>query len=129
MVNQPFSKICERCEKRYLTFESDKNFCTDTCKFKKLYCQKRKVKDISLAKADKQCKNCGEPTKNKFCNTQCCDLYLRNQKAQERLKKSFIDLDKPKKKGLSYDELNRRAEWKRLNYDESWMYKNNRNKI
>jgi hypothetical protein len=121
MPPQVFNKICERCEKRYLTYEEDKNFCTDNCKFKKIYCEKRKIKDTPLTKADKQCKHCGEKTKTIFCNKQCQYAYDRLRSKQKTVKKSYENRDKSKRRRISFEELNRRSEWKRLNDDESWL--------
>lgn len=113
--------MCERCEKHYLTYEEDKNFCTDQCKFKKLYCQQRNVKDVKLTKADKQCRNCGEWTKQVFCNKQCEYAHRRKEYQEKSIKKSCENREKSKKRRISFEELNCRAEWKRLNDDESWL--------
>lgn len=121
MPQKVLNKVCQRCNKHFLTYEADKNFCTDECKFKKLYCQHFNVKDHNFDAKVKNCQHCGEISRFKFCNKHCANAYARKEYKKESIKKSCEDREKPKRKGISYEELNRRAEWKRLNDDESWL--------
>lgn len=106
-----FNKLCERCGKNYLTYDKEKNFCNDDCKAKKLYCKKFKIKDRIRELQAKNCKYCGEPSKFTFCHKECKYAHERKERADARALKSREDFVKPKRKGISYAELNRRAEW------------------
>lgn len=134
MPIQVLKKCCERCGKAFFTYENDKNFCNSNCEAKFKYAQHFNI-DEKLIEHDSVCAFCHEEihtkgrNKSKFCNKKCERGFLNQQSRQKTIDKSLKETDKQKKKSISYDELNRRAEWKRVNDDESWMYKRNRERI
>lgn len=131
MPRQVLKKMCKRCEKTFFTYENDKEFCTDICQHKKAYAEHFKVKDTPLTYKIKQCFHCGEDSRKKFCNLHCQKQHGKKQRAQahnDRIKEGKETI-RPKRKGISYEELNRRAEWKRVNEDYSWLYQKNRERI
>ena len=115
---------------------SHKKFCNENCEKKYAYAIHFN-KTEKLIEHSSTCLFCNEEihTKGiiskKFCNRKCAREFLNQTRRQKTIDKSISKepIIRPKKKGISYSELNRRAEWKRLNEDESWLYRSNRDKI
>lgn len=117
MPLKPERKNCVHCLRSFLTYEKDKKFCSQDCLVKRAY----KV-HFGIAKEyqEKFCKWCGvqiASTNSKaFCDKVCKNKF----QVHKRLSKNMNDMEwKEKKKGrkVSYEELNRREEYKRL-YDD-----------
>lgn len=120
-------KHCKRCEKTYLTYEFDKDFCTDVCKHKHAYAEHFNIKD-ELTYSIGNCLYCGEESRKKYCNLHCEKAHQKEKRVENSITR-IKNNDKPRKNGLSYEELNRRAEWKRVFDDGDYLYRNNRERI
>lgn len=108
---------CTRCGKGFLTYLEDMVYCNTDCKAKHAYEIQRNYKPKEYNKHD--CLSCGGGLNGnrKFCDRICRNAYNRAEAQQERIVAANTREKKPRKKGgLSYEELNRRAEYKRL-YD------------
>jgi len=126
-----YKKSCPRCGKGFLTHDNTMEFCNQNCSAKHEYYKMYPHKDASPTREGK-CTCCGAHLNIKgrgflmFCNEHCKRSYTN---AENRKKTTAKSSNKPRKKGLSYEELNRRAEYKRVFEDESWLYKRNHNRI
>lgn len=122
-------KHCERCKKVFLTYESDKKFCTHTCEVKYTYCNHFNLKD-RLKEATNTCCFCGEISRfPKFCSEICKKQHDKT----ERLKRSCENFLKEKKKKprkkADFEASNLKAERARAFDDSYWRYRINREKI
>lgn len=109
-------KCCEWCNKSFMTYEENKIFCTDTCIAKKKYSELFYLK--KPIQRSHPCRECGdEILKNgtEFCNHKCRQKY----KYKNLPKKQKDPSKKNNRKAISYDELNRREEYKRV-FDDEW---------
>ena len=124
---------CKHCNKSRNTYNPDMIFCTPECEGKFKYYetmapvskmvagQKSRLKSTLLF----PCEACGKETSNKrFCSHECIALNRRKIGREETLEKTKEKfLEEKKRKGISFEELNRIAEWKRLHDDERWLKK------
>ena len=108
-------------------------FCTSECEGKFKYYetmapvskmvagQKSRLKSNLLF----PCEVCGKETsKKRFCSHECIALNRRKIGTDATLAKTKEKfLESKKRKGISFEELNRIAEWKRLHDDERWLKK------
>ncbi len=122
---------CKHCNKARQTYDASMQFCTSECQTKFKYyeamCpisatvrgQKARLKNHIL----KACACCGQETsRRKFCSDSCHILHrakLKRDATTARSKEKFLE-DK-KRKGVSFEELNRQAEWRRVFDDDSWL--------
>ncbi len=118
---------CKHCNKSRNTYNPDMIFCTSECEGKFKYYetmapvskmvanQKSRLKSNLLF----TCEACGKETSNKrFCSHACVALNRRKIGTDSTLAKTKEKfLQEKKRKGISFEELNRRAEWKRVFYD------------
>lgn len=111
-----FKKQCKRCQKNYLTYEADKEFCNSLCESKHKY-EEIFPRNIPL-QATKNCAFCNQETLSKFCNLHCKKNYQKQQRTKNSAEVFLRDKDKNKKL-LPYHVLNEMAERKRL-YQDSW---------
>lgn len=106
-------------------------FCSSTCKGKKEYFDKLSRTSTAVQKQKSMlkcnilyvCEECGqESSSKKYCSTDCRKSGLNKKGREKTLKKSAqtFTKEKPKPK-YSFEALNRMAEWKRLNDDETWL--------
>jgi len=124
-------KSCKRCGKPFFTYENDLEFCNDDCRAKYDYSIKLNKPEL-LKVNSSNCAYCREPIDlrgkctQKFCNS-LCRKNFKNKESRDKRSKN----PKPKGTGkkLSYEELNRRAEYNRVFDDHDWIYRQNRNKI
>ena len=112
-----FRRSCERCKKFFNTYETDKFFCTDLCRSKKIYCEIRGIEDTKLKKQIHDCIICERETTNKKYCSKRCQQIVKNKKQKE---KNALKEKKPRKK-VSFAWLNKMEEWKRLNDDNRWL--------
>lgn len=118
---------CKHCNKSRNTYNPEMNFCTPECEGKFKYYeimapvskmvanQKSRLKSNILF----SCEVCGKETSSKrFCSNECIALNRRKIDRDATLAKTKEKfLEAKKRKGISFEELNRRAEWKRVFYD------------
>ncbi len=121
MKNKILRKNCLRCVKNFLTYEEDKVYCNSDCESKAVY-----EKHFGCVKTfkDSVCECCGLRVKGstKYCSKDC-DNSIRRQKLAEKrelINKEENILGKSNLKKVSYTELNRRLEYKRL-YDDFYI--------
>lgn len=117
MKSKVWTRDCVRCGKGFLTYLEDMIYCNSLCKGKHEYEKKLKVKTPEFKK--RPCPSCGMGLKGNrnFCDKVCRNAFNRAEAQQEKTIAANLKEKKPRKKGgLSYKELNRREEYKRL-YD------------
>ena len=131
MAPSLLNKYCKRCEKSFFTYDDSMVFCNHTCEVRYKYYEKFPNQDKSKIK-EGNCHYCKEQiirrgvTHLKFCNEHCKKKFVN----QENRKRSLGNpKTASKRKKVSYEELNRRAEHKRVFEDHSWLYRHNRDKI
>lgn len=118
MAPQVLRKCCVRCGKGFLTHSEELIYCNTTCEGLHKYEMNRKIKK----KYNKHfCLSCGGGLNGvrKFCDRVCKNAYNKAETEQDRIIEANKKEAKPSKKRgcLSYEELNRRSEYKRL-YDD-----------
>lgn len=135
MSNQ--RKQCCNCRKIYIG-DGYKESCTRECYFKKKYAEKMnkriKVKDVY----SKICLVCNESFECnskaiKYCSFGCAKAVKtgRPTSQEDKIKAAnakWLEPTKPRKKGKSYAQLTREAEWRRVWDDESWTRNFNANR-
>jgi hypothetical protein len=138
MAPSLLNKYCKRCEKSFFTYDDTMIFCNHTCEGRYKYFERYPKQDKSKIK-EGNCYYCKEPIKRrgvahlKFCNEHCKKKFINQENRKRSLSnpKTALEgsLGNPKRKKVSYDELNRREEHKRVFEDHSWLYRHNRDKI
>ena len=122
---------CKHCNKIRHSHDESMEFCSTSCKAKLEYYEKMSLVSSRVQRQKSQLKNhilypcvgCGAETSNrKYCSIEC-SRSVKNKAAREKTlqktKETFVkERIKPK---YSLAALNRMAEWKRVNDDESWL--------
>ncbi len=112
-------RVCPRCNKGFHTYTEEMQYCNTQCKVKHEY---ENMFNLARVLAKGFCENCGieiAAGKRVYCSHECRLLSQKADRHEEKLRSDAntpIATKKPRK-GMSYEELNRRAEYKRL-YDE-----------
>jgi hypothetical protein len=133
MLASPHKKFCQRCGKGFLTYEDEMEFCNHDCWAKHEYYKRYPEKDICVTRQGK-CLACGCSLVIKghrslmFCTDQCKRNHIKNEYTKKSIEKAK-STEKTKRRKVSYEELNRREEYKRVFEDDSWLYKRNRDRI
>lgn len=118
MSKKVLLKICKRCSVNFNTYEPTLLYCNDNCRKKHIYEIHRGIeKKIESA----PCVNCGRlinKNNHKFyCNKECRKNVTKAEMREEYNLNNFY---KPRKRipksAISYQELIKRSEYKRL-YD------------
>jgi len=118
---------CKHCNKSRNTYNPEMIFCTSECEGKFKYYETMAPVSTMVANQKARlkknllfpCEMCGKETSSKrFCSHECQVLNRRKIGREEALSKTKEQFLKEKKrKSISFEELNRRAEWKRVFYD------------
>lgn len=119
---------CHHCGKSFFTYEQNMEFCNQSCEGKFKYNEamgNEQPERVSIS-----CSYCGEEvirttssvgrknTGKVYCNFQCRKNYTNEKRRADREQKE--PSEKPKNR-ISYEELNRRAEIRRV-MDEKHAY-------
>ncbi len=133
MAPRLYTFKCKHCNKSRNTYDPDMKFCTPECEGRfKYYETLCPISQTARSQRDRlksnilfPCEVCGKETSQKrFCSFGCSNLHKnttgRNE-TLERNKETF--LKEKQRKGISFEELNRRSEWKRLYDDNEWLNK------
>lgn len=143
MSNQ--RKQCCNCRQIYIG-DGYKDSCTRDCYFKKQYAEKMKSQGITgkrhqlIVKKiyNSICPVCNEPFEYnskviKYCIFGCAKAVKSGRmiSQEDKIKAAnakWLEPKKPRKKGKSFAQLNREAEWRRVWDDESWTRNFNANR-
>ncbi len=122
-------KQCPRCHTIYIG-DGYKHHCTKECYGKLVYEKQRGLKECKKKTIyERICLTCNESFLTNRKNTHSCSFGCQNanrpdRNAQAKIAKAnarWLEDNKPKTKGKSFDQLNKAAEWKRVWDDRSWQ--------
>jgi hypothetical protein len=125
MPTNLLKKTCPYCNRSFLTYEKEMNYCSSVCDGKFRYNERFGIKTEFK---EKFCLFCGEMNNKNFCNSKCSNAYER-EKTTKRSKEQFVKEKSNNFNRLPYHVLNKIAERKRVMKDDKWLYTINRNRI